>query len=173
MHGRSPSPYLARFQRIVRNLQNHVRPGEVQQQQRYQQTVEDEVGGEHGQNARRLHRAAVDDARIEAEPRDDPDEREHGKDAVAQLLVVGVLGDFGRLQEDVGAIVDDQHQRADAMQIAHPRQRQQDQRDDVVHEHLPEVLALDVEELGDDQRPVKGHGEHVVRPDVTVHRLEK
>lgn len=119
----------------------------------------------------RLHRTAVDDARIKAEPRHDPDDREYGKDDIAQLLVVGVFGDFGRLQEDVGTIVDDQHQRADTVQITHPRQRQKDQGDNVMDEHLPEVFAFDVKELGDDQRPVEGHGEHVIRPNVTVHGL--
>lgn len=41
----------------------------------------------------------------------------------------------------------------------------------MVDKHLPEVLALNVEELGEGERPVEGHRYHVVPPDVTLHRL--
>lgn len=57
------------------------------------------------------------------------------------------------------------------MQIAHPTQRQQQQRDHMMNEHLPEVLALNVAELRHRQRPVERHGNHVIPPDVIVHRL--
>lgn len=168
----------------MRNLQNHIRPGNVQNQQQRQQAVENVVGREHGQNAWRLHGTTVDDARIEAEPRDDPDDGEEGEYAIAEFLVVGVLGELGRLwwsgerererarklsnsflntilqdylQENIRTIVHDQHQRPNAMQIANPAEGQQQQCDHVMDEHLPKVLALDVEELGDGQRPVEGH----------------
>ena len=36
----------------------------------------------------------------------------------------------------------------------------------VVDEHLPEVLPLHVEELTEGERPVEGHLDHVVEPDV-------
>lgn len=36
----------------------------------------------------------------------------------------------------------------------------------MVDEHLPEILALHVEELADTQGPVERHGDHVVPPDV-------
>lgn len=75
------------------------------------------------------------------------------------------------LKEDVCTVVHDQDEGADAVQIAHPAERQQQQRDYVVDEHLPEVLALDVEELGEGQRPVEGHRDHVIPPDVVLDRL--
>lgn len=59
------------------------------------------------------------------------------------------------------------------MQVAHPAERQQQQCDQVMDEHLPKVLAFDVEKLGDRERPVEGQRDHVVPPDVIIHRLRK
>lgn len=69
----------------------------MQYQQHTQHTVENVIGGEHGQDAWCLHRCTIDDARIETEPRYDPDDGEEGENAVAEFLVVGVFGEFGRL----------------------------------------------------------------------------
>lgn len=164
--------YLSRLQCGVCDLQNQVGPSNVQAQQQHQQTVENVVSREHGQYCGRFYGAAVDDARVEAQPGNDPDECEKCKNAIAQFLVVGIFGDFGGLQENVGTIVNDQYQWADAMQVAHPAEGQQQQCDQMMHEHLPKVFALDVAELRNGQRPVEWHRNHVVRPDVTVNRLQ-
>lgn len=82
----------------------------MQAQQQHQQTVENVVSREHGQYCGRFYGAAVDDARVEAQPGNDPDECEKCKNAIAQFLVVGIFGDFGGLQENVGTIVNDQYQ---------------------------------------------------------------
>lgn len=58
------------------------------------------------------------------------------------------------------------------MQIAHPAQGQQKQRNTMVNEHLPEVLTFDVTELGYGQCPIEGHRDHVVGPNVTFNRLK-
>lgn len=84
--------YLSRLERRMRNLQDHIRPGNMQTQQQTQKTVENVVGREHGQNSWRLHGTAEDDARIEAKPRNDPNDGEESEYAVAGFLVVGVLG---------------------------------------------------------------------------------
>lgn len=57
------------------------------------------------------------------------------------------------------------------MQIADPAKRHQQDRDHVVGEHLPKVLALHIVKLGRRQRPVEGHRDHVVPPDVVRYRL--
>lgn len=69
----------------------------MQTQQQAQQAVENVVGREHGQDAWGFHRSAVDYARIEAEPCDDPADGEKGEYAVAEFLVVCVFGELGRL----------------------------------------------------------------------------
>lgn len=52
------------------------------------------------------------------------------------------------LKEYVGKVVEGESETADAREVAYPGETEQDYRDDVVCEHLPEVLALDVEEMG-------------------------
>lgn len=95
-----------------------------------------------------LEHSPVDDAWIEAQSCHNPYHREDGKNGIAQLLVVGIFGELGRLQEDVGTVVDNQDQGADTVQIAYPTERHQQKGDHVMDEHLPEVLAFHVEELG-------------------------
>lgn len=59
------------------------------------------------------------------------------------------------------------------MQVAHPAEGHQQQGDQVVHEHLPEVLPLDIDELRGSQRTVEGHRDHVVPPNVGIYGLEE
>ena len=49
-----------------------------------------------------------------------------------------------------------------------PAECKQGQRRQVVYKHLREVLPLYVRELGEEQRPVEGHLEHVVPPNCTI-----
>ena len=41
----------------------------------------------------------------------------------------------------------------------------------MVNEHLPEVLPLDIPELGEEERPVEGQLKHVVAPHPRLHRV--
>lgn len=43
----------------------------------------------------------------------------------------------------------------------------------MVDEHLPKVLATDVPELGNGQRPVEGRWDHVVPPNIGCQTLEE
>ena len=67
--------------------------------------------------------------------------------------------------------MDDEHEGADAGEVAGPGEAQQEDGGGVVDEHLPKVLALRVEELRDAERPVEGQLGHVVPPDGAVHRV--
>lgn len=144
----------------------------MEHQKHDEQRVEDVIDGIHGQDARRLDAGAVDDAREEPEPGGDPGDGEQAEHDIAGLLQVRVLQELRRLQQNVTAVVHQQHQRADAMQVADPTERNQHQGQDVMDEHLPEVLSLVVDELGEGQRPIEGHRDHVVPPDVVVDRLK-
>ncbi len=55
------------------------------------------------------------------------------------------------LKWNIGKVVNDEHQRSNANQVAGPREGQQAQGDDVVYEHHPKVLSLHVEELRKEQ----------------------
>jgi len=57
-----------------------------------------------------VYYSPVDDARIEAQTRHYPDHCENGKDGIAELLIVGILGELGGLQEDVGTVVNNSKQ---------------------------------------------------------------
>jgi len=120
-----------------------------------------------------VYYSPVDDARIEAQTCHNPDHCENGKDGIAELLIVGILGELGGLQEDVGTVVNNENQGANAMQIAHPAERHQQQGDHVMDEHLPEVLTFHIEELGASEGPVEGHRNHVVPPDIIADRLQE
>lgn len=75
------------------------------------------------------------------------------------------------LQEDISAVMHDQDKTAYAEDVDDPRETHQEYRCDMVDEHLPEVLPFHIKELADAEGPVEGHGDHVVPPDVTAHRL--
>lgn len=60
-----------------------------------------------------------------------------------------------------------EHEGADAVQVADPAEGEQRDGGEVVHEHLPEVLAPHVPELRQRQRPVERRADHVVPPDIT------
>ena len=116
----------------MRNFQDQIGPCNVQAQQQDQQAVENVVSRKHWKYARCLNRAAINDARIESQSRNNPSDCEEGENAIAQPLIVGIFGNFGGFQENISAIMHNQHQRSNAVQIAHPTQRQQQQRDDVM-----------------------------------------
>lgn len=65
-----------------------------------------------------------------------------------------------------------QNKGADSSQVPDPRKAHQDNSSYMMDEHLPEVLSLDVKELGETQGPVKSHGNHVVPPDIVAHRMK-
>lgn len=70
------------------------------------------------------------------------------------------------LQQDVSCVMHHEDQGADPEDIDNPRQAHQDYGGDVMYKHLPKVLPLHVKELGNAQRPVERHGDHVVPPNV-------
>lgn len=53
------------------------------------------------------HHSPINDAWIEAQTRNNPHHCEDGKDCIAELLIFGIFGEFGGLQEDVSTIVND------------------------------------------------------------------
>ncbi len=58
------------------------------------------------------------------------------------------------LEKYVGYVVNDEDERADPGEVAGPGEAHEGNGGQVMNEHLPEVLPLHVEKLGDHQRPV-------------------
>ena len=69
-------------------------------------------------------------------------------------MVVIVVSAY--LEPVVAAVVDDEHERADAYEIDNVGEGEQENGGNVMNEHFPEVLAFHIDELGEDQRPVEG-----------------
>lgn len=171
---RSDVPFhLAGLDGLNDDLQDHISPNQVEHQEHDQQRVEDVVDRVHRQDLRGLNRCAVDDARVHSEARHDPRHCEQAEDNIAGLLQIRVLQELRSLEQNISAVVNQQNQRPDAMQIANPTERNQHQGEDVMDEHLPKVLPLVVDELREGQRPVESHGDHVVPPNVVVDRLKR
>ena len=63
----------------------------------------------------------------------------------------------------------DEYERAHPGEVAGPGEGHEEDGGGVVDHHLPEVLALHVEELGDAEGPVERQLRHVVPPDGRVH----
>lgn len=97
------------------NLQDHVRPYQVQHQKRYKQRVEDVVDGVHREDLRGFDARAVDDARVKSESRHDPSDREKAENDVAGFLQVRVFQELRSLKQNVRAVMHKQNQRPDAM----------------------------------------------------------
>lgn len=57
------------------------------------------------------------------------------------------------------------------MKITDPGETQQEQGKDMVGEHLPKVLPLDIKELRDQKRPVESRGKHIIPPNARCHTL--
>ncbi len=66
-----------------------------------------------------------------------PDDGEDAEDDVAQPVPLGVLAQLGELQDAVGHVVRQQHQRPDADKVARVGEEEQEEGDDVVDDHLP------------------------------------
>lgn len=64
-----------------------------------------------------------------------------------------------------------QDQTADPIEIAGPAEAHQRDGGNVMHKHLPKVLASHVEELAHAQRPVERQRNHVVPPDIVADGL--
>lgn len=157
---------------VVADLQNERRPDHVQHLQSAEQTVEDVVGRKHFDHPERVVRRVGDDAvGQQHDAREDPAEREQREQDVRQTPHLQVAEDLRAVQRYVGEVVDDHHHGADAVEVAGPGEREQQHGDDVVYEHLPEVLALDVEELRHDQRQVEAELDVVVPPGLAFDAL--
>jgi len=135
-----------------------------------QQPVEDVVGGEHlNESGCVQHGGIQDPGRIDSASRDNPGYGEKKENRITQLPVFDISAELGQLQQMVGAVVHNQHQRPDPGKVRGPGEHHQRYRRVVMDEHLPKILSLDVEELGDGERPVEGELDHVVHPHVAVH----
>jgi len=69
----------------------------------------------------------------------------------------------------VRTVVNNQHKGPDPGEVCSPGEHHECDCGVVVDEHLPEVLAFNIEELGDGEGPVEGQLHHVVHPDISVH----
>ena len=112
-----------------------------------------------------------DPQRENAQAGDDPQGGENAEADAADEVVVGVFCDFRRFEEDVAAVVHHEHQRAHPTGARQPREGDEEDGGDVVHEHLPEVFAFYVEELAEEEGHVEGEGDHVVPPEAAGDHL--
>ena len=82
-------------------------------------------------------------------PGDHPCDGKEDKNGVARFLVSRVPEHLGQLQQVVGAVVHDQHQRPDPVRVGRPAEHHQRDRCVVVDEHLPEILPTHVKKLAE------------------------
>ena len=68
--------------------------------------------------------------------------------------------------------MDDHDKCSYSCEMCSPREHHKSNSGIVMNEHFPEILSLDVEELADGKRPVKGKFQHVVPPDIIIHLME-
>jgi hypothetical protein len=119
----------------------------------YEQTVEDD---HHWEEALlRLEDAGEDESREHHEPSDDPSEGEDSEHDIACVLKFRILQSFRSFHKNVSAVMHHEDKRANSVNVADPAEGDQHESDDVMDEHLPEVLPLVVSELRKRQRPVE------------------
>lgn len=109
--------------------------------------------------------------RINTKTRDDPGQCKDSKQSIAGSLPLDVLHHLGRLEEHIRAVVYDEDQRPDSDEVARPREDQKEDGNDVVDEHFPKVLPLNILEDGEEERPIEAERQHVVPPNVIRHSL--
>ena len=132
------------------------------------ETIEDVVGGEELDEPGSIIKCRVEnpsgvnstpkdiddataDANKEKIPGDDPNNGEDHKDSITSFPIAGVPKHLGQLQQVVGTVVDNHHQRPYPSEVGCPGEHQEGDGGVVVDEHFPEVLPLNIKELADGQ----------------------
>lgn len=113
--------HLAGVERGLHDAQDEVRPEDVQAQQEDQQAVEDVIGEEHWDYLWCIKHCILNNPhRKDPNACNNPQQRKHRKHRIAQLLIPSILRHLGRLQENIRAVMQQQHQRSNPRHITHP-----------------------------------------------------
>jgi len=151
-------------------LDQHEGPDQVEQLEQAEQDEEEVVEGRELEEVASVKKRGVQDPEREySAPRDNPSECEESKKDVAGVLESGVLQQFGKLQQVVGAVVHQDHKGANPGEMGGPGEGDEENCGVVMNEHLPEVLPLHVKELADREGPIEGEFNHVVDSDIWLY----
>lgn len=139
---------------VERDLHDEREPVDVQHEQREEQWRQDPKDRVHVAAGCRIDvDAGEDDAqRVVDKTREHPDAEEEHVGYGAADGQLEVRGHFEQLEEDVGHVVRDEHQRADAHPIEPPAEPQERQRHHVVYCHLAPVLRADSSQVNRGKR---------------------
>ncbi|MPC30134.1 hypothetical protein E2C01_023394 [Portunus trituberculatus] len=122
-----------------------------------------------------LHHAATHLVRLQAGhqvlKRVGTERREYHKQRIHAKLLSAQFANLGQQHWNVAALMNHKHKCSDAHEVHNPRERNEQDGEEVVHKELCGVFPSMLEEVSDGHAPVKPQGHHVVSPHPIIHAV--